>query len=83
MIGCHPPASTQGVSDVFDFEDDKTRASLAQTFSINCGAPRCPSFTVVVSHLASKGVYCDDIGDPDTDDGQVCKVVADTVIGDG
>ncbi|CAM9354020.1 unnamed protein product [Ascophyllum nodosum] len=62
--------SLKGVSDVFDFEDDKTRASLAQTFSINCGAPRCPSFTVVVSHLASKGVYCDDIGDPDTDDGQ-------------
>ena len=63
----------KGVSDVLDYGENKTRASLAQTFSATCGHhhSRCPSFTVVVNHFKSKGSDCDDIGDPDADDGQV------------
>ncbi|CAM9353872.1 unnamed protein product [Ascophyllum nodosum] len=62
----------KGVSDVLDYGENKTRASLAQTFSATCGHhhSRCPSFTVVVNHFKSKGSDCDDIGDPDADDGQ-------------
>jgi len=49
------------------FIDTKSRPSLAQTFEeVGTGA----RFTVVVNHLKSKGSACDDIGDPDTGDGQ-------------
>jgi hypothetical protein len=49
------------------FIDTKSRPSLAQTFEeVGTGA----RFTVVINHLKSKGSACDDIGDPDTGDGQ-------------
>jgi predicted extracellular nuclease len=48
------------------FLDTKNRPSLAQTFETADGA----RFTVVVNHLKSKGSACDDVGDPDTGDGQ-------------
>jgi hypothetical protein len=48
------------------FDDTKNRPTLAQTFqdSDNGGL-----VTVAVNHLKSKGSPCDDIGDPDQDDG--------------
>ncbi len=48
------------------FIDSKNRPSLAQTFQDNITEG---VFTVVVNHLKSKGSSCDDIGDPDLDDG--------------
>jgi predicted extracellular nuclease len=48
------------------FIDTKNRPALAQTFA----HPTGEIFTVVVNHLKSKGSACDDIGDPDTGDGQ-------------
>jgi hypothetical protein len=47
--------------------DDKNRPVLAQTFDENGTTER---FTVAVNHLKSKGSPCDDVGDPDTGDGQ-------------
>ncbi len=49
------------------FNDDRNRPVLAQTFVENATGAR---FTVAVNHLKSKGSPCDDIGDPDTGDGQ-------------
>jgi predicted extracellular nuclease len=49
------------------FIDTKSRPALAQTFeSLENGA----RFTIVVNHLKSKGSDCNDVGDPDTGDGQ-------------
>ncbi|HSK96816.1 MAG TPA: ExeM/NucH family extracellular endonuclease, partial [Euzebyales bacterium] len=48
------------------FRDDLNRPALAQTFSDGAGGV----FTVAVNHLKSKGTACDDVGDPDTGDGQ-------------
>ncbi len=49
------------------FIDTKSRPSLAQTFQdLSTGGV----FTVVVNHLKSKGSDCNDLGDPDTGDGQ-------------
>lgn len=47
------------------FIDTKNRPVLAQTFSA-----AGEIFTVAVNHLKSKGSACDDVGDPDADDGQ-------------
>ncbi|TMC27610.1 MAG: ExeM/NucH family extracellular endonuclease, partial [Chloroflexi bacterium] len=49
------------------FIDTRNRPSLAQTFLRNGTAEKV---TVVVNHLKSKGSSCDDIGDPDMNDGQ-------------
>src|SRR4030095_9067327 len=49
------------------FIDTKNRPSLAQTFRDNSTGRK---FTVVVNHLKSKGSDCNDVGDPDTGDGQ-------------
>ncbi|MEJ2563016.1 MAG: ExeM/NucH family extracellular endonuclease [Anaerolineales bacterium] len=49
------------------FNDEYNRPALAQTFAENISGE---AFTVVVNHLKSKGSACDDIGDPDTGDGQ-------------
>ncbi len=49
------------------FNDERNRPVLAQTFQENASSEK---FTVAVNHLKSKGSPCDDIGDPDTDDGQ-------------
>ncbi|HEX5823860.1 MAG TPA: ExeM/NucH family extracellular endonuclease, partial [Candidatus Limnocylindrales bacterium] len=49
------------------FIDTRNRPSLAQTFELNATGAR---LTVVVNHLKSKGSGCEDIGDPDTGDGQ-------------
>ncbi len=50
-----------------NFNDDKNRPALAQTFrEISTGE----EFTAVVNHLKSKGSNCDALGDPDTGDGQ-------------
>ncbi|WP_430647078.1 ExeM/NucH family extracellular endonuclease [Agromyces sp. GXS1127] len=49
------------------FDTDRNRPALAQTFAdVESGE----EVTVVVNHLKSKGSDCDDIGDPDTGDGQ-------------
>jgi uncharacterized protein len=49
------------------FLDTKNRPTLAQTFrQISTGA----KFTIAINHLKSKGSPCNDIGDPDTNDGQ-------------
>jgi predicted extracellular nuclease len=48
------------------FNDTKNRPVLAQTFQHTTGEV----LTVAVNHLKSKGSSCDDIGDPDTGDGQ-------------
>jgi len=50
-----------------DYNSDKNRPALAQTFQDNATGE---IFTVVVNHLKSKGSDCDDIGDPDLNDGQ-------------
>jgi hypothetical protein len=49
------------------FIDTKSRPALAQTFEEVATGAR---FTVVVNHLKSKGSDCNDVGDPDTGDGQ-------------
>jgi predicted extracellular nuclease len=49
------------------FLDTKSRPVLAQTFEVIATGAR---FTVAVNHLKSKGSACDDVGDPDTGDGQ-------------
>ncbi|MCA9914741.1 MAG: ExeM/NucH family extracellular endonuclease, partial [Anaerolineae bacterium] len=48
------------------FIDTKNRPALAQTFE---EAATGGVFTVVVNHLKSKGSACDDVSDPDLDDG--------------
>ena len=48
------------------FIDTKNRPALAQTFRHTTDE----IFTVVVNHLKSKGSDCNDLGDPDTGDGQ-------------
>jgi len=50
-----------------DYIDTKNRPALAQTFEENATGQ---IFTAVVNHLKSKGSPCDDLGDPDTGDGQ-------------
>ncbi len=45
--------------------DSKNRPALAQTFADAAGG----EVTVVVNHLKSKGSACDDVGDPDLEDG--------------
>lgn len=54
------------------FLDGKNRPTLAQTFEeIATGG----ELTVAVNHLKSKGSACDDVGDPDLNDGQAnCSV---------
>jgi predicted extracellular nuclease len=49
------------------FIDTKNRPTLAQTFQLNATGAK---LTVVVNHLKSKGSDCNDVGDPDTGDGQ-------------
>ena len=49
------------------FLDSKNRPVLAQTFQELATGAR---FTVAVNHLKSKGSDCNDVGDPDTGDGQ-------------
>ncbi|NPU92724.1 MAG: ExeM/NucH family extracellular endonuclease [Gammaproteobacteria bacterium] len=49
------------------FIDTRNRPALAQTFRPLASNNR---ITVVVNHLKSKGSACDDLGDPDTGDGQ-------------
>ncbi|MEE9617046.1 MAG: ExeM/NucH family extracellular endonuclease, partial [Anaerolineae bacterium] len=50
-----------------DFNSDRNRPAIAQTFERSTGGG---VFTAVVNHLKSKGSPCDDIGDPDIGDGQ-------------
>jgi predicted extracellular nuclease len=50
-----------------DYNSDLNRPALAQSFVDNDTGRQ---FTVVVNHLKSKGSDCDDVGDPDTGDGQ-------------
>ena len=50
-----------------EFVDTKSRPSLAQTFARNATGAK---LTIVVDHLKSKSSACDDLGDPDTGDGQ-------------
>jgi uncharacterized repeat protein (TIGR01451 family) len=63
-----PIGSYAVLDDSFDanYREDYNRPALAQTFADTNGG----RVTVVVNHLKSKGSDCDDIGDPDTGDGQ-------------
>ena len=71
----YQPAKVQplGGVDVLDssvdprFVDTKSRPALAQTFKVRGGDHR---FTVAVNHLKSKGSDCNELGDPNTGDGQ-------------
>lgn len=68
--GTVTPAGAAAILDsTFDpaYKDGYNRPALAQTFEENTTGAR---FTTVVNHLKSKGSACDDIGDPDTGDGQ-------------
>jgi len=49
-----------------DFNDDKNRPALAQTFTQLTNGE---SVTVAVNHFKSKGSNCDSLGDPDLGDG--------------
>ena len=49
------------------FNDLKNRPVLAQSFMDNASGA---TVTVAVNHFKSKGSDCDDLGDPDTGDGQ-------------
>jgi predicted extracellular nuclease len=49
------------------FRDDKNRPALAQTFRQNSNGAL---LTIAVNHLKSKGSDCDELGDPNTADGQ-------------
>ncbi len=63
------PVGTYAIlDDSFDsnYHDEKNRPALAQTFSAANGV----KVTVIVNHLKSKGSDCNDLGDPDTGDGQ-------------
>ena len=68
------PASVtpQGASAILDssvdprFDDSKNRPALAQSFVSNATGG---VFTVVVNHFKSKGSSCDDVGDPNLNDG--------------
>jgi predicted extracellular nuclease len=54
------------------FVDTKNRPVLIQTFDEVATGARV---TIAVNHLKSKGSDCDDLGDPDLDDGQAnCNV---------
>lgn len=65
--------STVGAHAILDstvdsrFIDTKNRPVLAQTF---VGTATGAKWTVAVAHLKSKGSACDDVGDPDANDGQ-------------
>ena len=48
------------------FIDDKNRPALAQTFTTTSGEV----LTIAVNHFKSKGSDCNDVGDPDLNDGQ-------------
>lgn len=71
----YKPASVSLVGDyaILDtsvdprFLDDFNRPALGQTFQDNTTGG---IFTIAVNHLKSKGSDCNDIGDPDTGDGQ-------------
>lgn len=59
---------------MLDYNDTKTRASLAQTLAVKCDdSEPCPAFTLVANHFKSKGSDCEDVGDPDLNDGQVSQ----------
>ena len=49
-----------------DFNDDKNRPALAQTFAAQSGA----RLTIALNHLKSKGSDCEAEGDPNRGDGQ-------------
>ncbi len=62
-----------GAAEILDSSDDptfldtKNRPVLTQTFEDNATGE---VFTVAVNHLKSKGSPCNDVGDPNTGDGQ-------------
>jgi uncharacterized protein len=60
-----PAILTSAVNPLF--VDTKNRPALAQTFDEVATGGR---LTVIVNHLKSKGSDCNDIGDPDANDGQ-------------
>lgn len=64
-----PVGSFAVLTSDFDrrFVDNRSRPTLAQTFESLATSGR---FTVAVNHLKSRGSPCDDIGDPDRNDGQ-------------
>ncbi|MGH3356424.1 MAG: ExeM/NucH family extracellular endonuclease, partial [Nocardioidaceae bacterium] len=89
--GAVRPAGDFTVLDSTDdprFDDQKNRPMVTQTFDEVATGAR---LTVSVNHLKSKGSACDDVGDPDTGDGQgncnvtrtkAAEAVADFLAGD-
>lgn len=67
----YKPAKVEPFGDfsIVDYNDSKNRPSLIQTFK-TVGGEDEDAFTVVVNHLKSKGSDCDELGDPDLEDGQ-------------
>jgi predicted extracellular nuclease len=65
----HPAGNFAVLTALIDsrFNDRKNRPTLAQTFDVIGGGGR---FTVAVNHLKSKGSDCDDVGDPNLNDGE-------------
>ena len=61
------PFETLDSTDDPRFIDNKSRPSLAQTFTVNATGAQ---FTVAVNHFKSKGSDCLDVDDPDLQDGQ-------------
>ncbi len=64
----YKPATTElsGKWDAWDFEDDKNRPVLVQTFTHKASGEKV---NVSVNHLKSKGSNCNSLGDPDLNDG--------------
>jgi predicted extracellular nuclease len=72
--GSVTPAGDFDVLDSSDdprFDETKNRPMLTQTFdTVPADGEPAERFTVSVNHLKSKGSDCEDVGDPDTGDGQ-------------
>lgn len=64
----YKPATTElsGKWNAFDFEDQKNRPVLVQTFEHKASGEKV---NVSVNHLKSKGSNCNSLGDPDLGDG--------------
>ncbi|UOG91353.1 MAG: ExeM/NucH family extracellular endonuclease [Candidatus Thiothrix sulfatifontis] len=76
----YKPAKVEPVGNysIVDYNDDKNRPSLIQTFK-PVGGTSAQAFTVVVNHFKSKGSACDT--DPDTGDGQGnCNLTRKTAV---
>ncbi len=86
----YKPATTElsGTWDALDFDDQKNRPVLVQTFTHKASGEKV---NVSINHLKSKGSDCDSLGDPDLGDGagncnltrtKAAEAMADYLAGD-